>query len=87
MANEIELDEEIMSDKTMAILELLENYQPEQEQWSSGLRQLYLLSMGVYKCQGDPISEEVKVNATVRANAAAEESKQVINEESKQAAD
>ena len=44
--------------------------------------------MGVYKCQGDPIPEEVKGEAADRAGAAAsEEAKQAMAEESKSASD
>ena len=42
----------------MAVLEGLESYPQETEQWKSHLRKLYLLSMGNYKMQGEKQKEE-----------------------------
>ena len=82
MANEIEFDEEIMYDRMMSILgnlsPFIEAHDTAADTWSSALRQLYLLSMGHYKCVGDPVPP---------STAAEEESKQTSdltnNEESK----
>ena len=41
---------------TMAMLvEGLETYDLENEQWKSYLRRLYLLGMGYYRREGDPV--------------------------------
>ena len=84
MANEIVFDEEIMYDRMMSILgnlsPFIEAHDTAADTWSSALRQLYLLSMGHYKCVGDPVPPETSA-------AAGEESKQTSdqtnNEESK----
>lgn len=53
MANEIQFDRESMRNRMMSILEALESHPTDSPQWQARLRQLYLLSMGVFKCVDD----------------------------------
>lgn len=53
MANEIQFDRESMRNRMMSILEGLESHPTDSPQWQARLRQLYLLSMGVFKCVDD----------------------------------
>ena len=47
--------EESLRKTLFCIVEALESYPYESEQWKSHLRQLYLLAMGSYRCEGDPV--------------------------------
>lgn len=70
IAFEREFDEEMMRDTMMSILEGLESYPDNTDNWFSFLRRLYLLAMGLYRLEGDepaqqpekPMQEE-QVNA------------------------
>lgn len=53
VAFETEFDEATMRDSMMSILEGLESYPCETEQWHSYLMRLYLLSMGLFRGEGD----------------------------------
>ena len=63
VSHEIYFTRESMRERCMAILEALESYPTDSVPWQARLRQMYLLSMGVFKCQDESMNnaEEEKV--------------------------
>ena len=57
IASEIMFTQDSLRNRIMNILEALESYPHDSEQWRSRLRQLYLLSMGVYMSDQDPAEQ------------------------------
>ena len=53
VAQDIEFTEAALQSRLMSVLEALESHPYESEQWKARLRQLYLLSMGVYRSEGE----------------------------------
>ena len=84
LAFEILFNKESLQDKAMSVLDGLESYPIETDQWQSRLRQLYLLSMGVFRFEGDidadDAMEKVK-NSPKKDGDGNEEKKQEVGDD------
>ena len=90
MSNETYFTAQTMRDYAMSILEGLESYPSDSEQWQSRLRRMYLLSMGVFKTEDDrpdpaavTAAEELKMASKTAAADNSASASAATNEEEK----